>query len=245
MKDPEQSIDRRRFLTTSAALLAGSAAFTTTALSYDRILGANDRISLCHIGNGSRGGDLAWIVSQLKTSQNAEINTVCDLWRLNREKAVAVNTKYYGRAPRAYQYVDDVLALKDVDAVIISTPEHSHSPILKMAVEAGKDAYVEKPMGNVLSEAKAARDATVKSKRIVQVGTQHRGEPYPRAAHELVQTGVLGEVSKVEIVWNYHGPRWRGREETKLLREQDTDWRKWHQTRSTVRSQDLLRVPPV
>ena len=112
-----------------------------------------------------------------------------------------------------------MLALKDVDAVIISTPEHSHSPILKMAVEAGKDAYVEKPMGNVLAEAKAARDATMKSKRIVQVGTQHRSEPYPRAAHELVQTGVLGEVSKVEIVWNYHGPRWRGREETKLLRE--------------------------
>ena len=67
----------------------------------------------------------------------------------------------------------------------------------------------------------------MKSKRIIQVGTQHRSEPYPRAAHELVQTGVLGEVSKVEIVWNYHGPRWRGREETKLLREADTDWRKW------------------
>ena len=120
-----------------------------------------------------------------------------------------------------------MLALKDVDAVIISTPEHSHSPILKMAVEAGKDAYVEKPMGNVLAEAKAARDATMKSNRIVQVGTQHRSEPYPRAAHELVQTGALGDVSKVEIVWNYHGPRWRGREETKLMREQDTDWRKW------------------
>lgn len=227
MSDPEQSIDRRKFLTRSAALLAGGAAFTSTALSYDRILGANDRISLGHIGNGSRGGDLALIVSQLKTSQNAEINAVCDLWRLNREKAVAVNTKYYGRAPRSYQYLEDVLALKDIDAVIISTPEHSHSPILKMAVEAGKDAYVEKPMGNVLEEVKAARDATVKSKRIVQVGTQHRSEPYPQAAHDLIKTGVLGDVSKVEIVWNYHGPRWRGREETKLIREQDTDWRKW------------------
>jgi predicted dehydrogenase len=96
-----------------------------------------------------------------------------------------------------------------------------------MAVEAGKDAYVEKPMGNVLEEVKAARDATVKSKRIVQVGTQHRSEPYPQAAHDLIKTGVLGDVSKVEIVWNYHGPRWRGREETKLIREQDTDWRKW------------------
>ena len=98
MSDPEQNIDRRKFLTKSAALLAGGAAFANTALSYDRILGANDRISLCHIGNGSRGRDLAWIVSQLKTSQNVEINTVCDLWRLNREKAVAVNTKFYGRA---------------------------------------------------------------------------------------------------------------------------------------------------
>jgi predicted dehydrogenase len=48
----------------------------------------------------------------------------------------------------------------------------------------------------------------------------------------MVQTGVLGEVSKVEIVWNYHGPRWRGREETKLLREQDTDWRKWLLTKT-------------
>src|SRR5271166_6594858 len=103
----------------------------------------------------------------------------------------------------------------------------SHSPILKMAVEAGKDAYVEKPMGNVLEEAKAARDATIAHNRIVQVGTQHRSEPYPRAAHDLVQTGVLGEISKVEIEWNYHGPRWRGRSETKLIREADTDWRKW------------------
>src|SRR6266550_3484965 len=231
MSDPEQTIDRRKFLTKSTALLAGGAAFARTALSYDKILGANDRISVCHIGNGSRGGELGWIVSQLKTSHNVEITTVCDLWRLKRERAVAVNAKYYGREPRAYQYLEDVLALKDVDAVIISTPEHSHSPILKMAVEAGKDAYVEKPMGNVLAEAKAARDAAMKSKRIVQVGTQHRSEPYPQAAHELVQTGVLGEVSKVEIVWNYHGPRWRGRQETKRLREPDTDWRKWLMTK--------------
>lgn len=227
MNNPEEPINRRKFLTKSATLIAGGAAFTTTALSYDKIVGANDRISLCHIGNGSRGAELDWIVSQLKTTQNVEVTTVCDLWRLNREKAVAANAKYYGRAPRAHQYLEDALALKDVDGVIISTPEHSHSPILKMAVDAGKDAYVEKPMGNVLAEANAARDTVIKSNTIVQVGTQHRSEPYPKAARELVQTGVLGEVSKVEIVWNYHGPRWRGRKETKLIREQDTDWRKW------------------
>src|SRR5205085_7910152 len=53
---------------------------------YDRILGANDRISMAHIGIGSRGGDLTWILSQLKTSHNVEMTTVCDLWRVNREK---------------------------------------------------------------------------------------------------------------------------------------------------------------
>ena len=221
------SIDRRTFLGKSAAALAGGAVFATSALSYAKILGANDRISLCHIGIGSRGTELDWIVAQLKTGHNAEMTAVCDLWSVNREKAVAANAKYYGRSPRAFQYLEDTLALKDVDAVLISTPEHSHSPILKMAVDAGKDAYVEKPMGNVLAEAKAARDATLQHNRIVQVGTQHRSEPYPRAAHDLVQTGVLGDVSKVEIVWNYHGPRWRGRPESKLIREQDTDWRKW------------------
>src|SRR5206468_4239289 len=179
----------------------------------------------------NRGTELDGIAAKLRTSHNVEMTAVCDLWRMRREKAAAANEKYYGRAPRAFQHLEDVLALKDVDAVIISTPEHSHSPILKMAAEAGKDAYVEKPMGNVLAEAKAARDAVKQHKRIVQVGTQHRSEPYPRTAHDLVQTGVLGDVSKVEIVWNYHGPRWRGRPEAKQVREQDTDWRKWLMTK--------------
>lgn len=222
-----EGINRRAFLAKSSSVIAGSVAFASSALSYDKILGANDRISLCHIGIGSRGSELAWIASQLKASHNVEMTAVCELWSLKREKAVATNTKYYGREPRSFQYLEDALALKDIDAVLISTPEHSHSPILKMAAEAGKDAYVEKPMGNVLGEAKAARDAVSHGNRIVQVGTQHRSEPHPRAAHDLVQTGVLGDISKVEIVWNYHGPRWRNRPETKLIREQDTDWRKW------------------
>jgi predicted dehydrogenase len=220
-------MDRRTFLSKSAALIAGGSALARTALSYSRTLGANDRISLCHVGNGSRGEDLDWIVAQLASKQNVEMTGVCDLWRLNREKAAAVNQKYHGRAPRAFSHIEDVLATKDIDAVILSTPDHSHSPLLKMAAEADKDAYVEKLMGNILEETKAARDAVRQHNRIVQVGTQHRSEPHPRAAQELVQTGVLGEVSKVEIVWNYHGPRWRGRPVTKQIREEDTDWRKF------------------
>src|SRR3984957_7194395 len=183
MSDAKETIDRREFLSKSAALIAGGAALPSTALSYERIVGANDRISLAHIGTGSRGSDLDWIAAQLKTSQNGEMTGVCDLWKPNREKAAATNAKYYGRAPRTFQYLEDVLALKDGDGVIISTPEHAHSPILKMAVEAGKDAYVEKPMGNVLGEVKAARDAVRKSDRIVEVVPRHGSETCQSAAH--------------------------------------------------------------
>jgi predicted dehydrogenase len=226
MSDSGKRIDRRAFLGQSGRL-AGGAALATTARSYGRILGANDRISLGHIGIGNRGRELAQIAGTLKSSHNVEMTAVADLWKVNRERAASEYTAHFGRAPRAFPQIEDLLALKDVDAVLISTPEHSHSPILKMAVEAGKDAYVEKPMGNVLEEVKAARAAVLEHKRIVQVGTQHRSEPYPRAARELVRTGVLGEVSKIEVEWNYHGPRWRGREEVAQIREADTDWKKW------------------
>jgi len=114
---------------------------------------------------------------------------------------------------------------------MISTPEHSHSPVLKLTAEAGKDAYCEKPMGNVLEEVKAARDAVVARNLVTQIGTQHRSEPYQLAARDLIRTGVLGDVTKYEIEWNYHGPRWRGRPEVKMIREQDTDWRTWLMTK--------------
>jgi predicted dehydrogenase len=231
MSKPSGPIDRRAFINQSAAVLAASAVLPRTALSYSKTLGANGRISLAHIGIGSRGTELDEIASKLKSRHNVEMIAVCDLWNRNRERAVVTNTGYYGRAPRAVQYVEDLLAMKDVDGVLISTPEHSHSPILKMAAEAGKDAYVEKPMGNVLAEIKAAREAVLEAKTVVQVGTQHRSEPYQVAAQELVHSGALGDISKVEIAWNYHGPRWRGRKEVEQIREQDTDWNKWLMTK--------------
>ncbi|HTQ56534.1 MAG TPA: Gfo/Idh/MocA family oxidoreductase [Bryobacteraceae bacterium] len=215
------SLDRRSFLNQGAAALAGS------ALSYRRIYGANERISLGHIGIGDRGSELAGIVSRFRETKNVEMTAVCDLWTVNRDRAAAKAAAVYGRPPRAFQYFEDLLALKDVDAVLISTPDHSHSPILRRVAEAGKDAYCEKPMGNVLEEAKAARDAVLAGHRIVQVGTQHRSEVYQIAARDLIRTGALGEVTKYEIVWNYHGPRWRGRPQVQQIRPEDTDWKHW------------------
>src|SRR5882762_3658324 len=201
MNSSDGKINRREFLQRSAVVAAGNAALSSPALSYSRIAGANDRISLGHIGIGNRGGELDGIVALLKDTKNAEVTAVCDLWTHNLERAVAANQKYYGKAPRALRHPQELLALKDVDAVMISTPEHSHSPLLKMTAEAGKDAYCEKPMGNVLEEVNAVRD--------------------------LIRSRVLGDVTKYEMEWNYHGPRWRGRPEVKMIREQDTDWRAW------------------
>ena len=231
MSQAEKKLTRRTFLNQTASVLAGTAMLRTTALSTGRILGANDRISLGHVGIGNRGRGLQYILSHLKDTLNVETTAVCDLWKVNRERAVATAEKTYGRPPRAFMYLEDLLALKDVDAVVVSTPEHQHAPMLKMVAEANKHAYVEKPMGNVLEEAKAARDAVRARKLIVQVGTQRRSEPYQVAAREWYRSGVTGDVSKIEIVWNYHGPRWRGRPEVKQIREQDTDWRKWLMTK--------------
>ena len=227
MEKTTGAMDRRTFLNNSVKVIGGSAALGSTALSYSRIAGANDRISIGHIGIGNRGTELDEIASKLKQSHKVEMTAVCDLWSVNREKAAATNAAFYGKAPRTFKDPAELLAAGDLDAVIISTPEHSHSPLLKLAAEAGKDIYVEKPMGNVLAEVKAGRDAVLQRKVIAQVGTQHRSEPYPNMARETIQSGALGDVSKIEIVWNYHGPRWRGREEVKQIREADTDWNKW------------------
>ena len=105
-------------------MIAGGVVLPHTALSYGNIVGANDRISLGHIGIGSRGGDLDLIASKLKDSHHVEMIAVCDLWTVNREKAAATNARYYGRAPRTVQHIEELLSLKDVDAVLILSLIH-------------------------------------------------------------------------------------------------------------------------
>jgi predicted dehydrogenase len=198
MSAEEFKVNRREFLQKGAVIAAGTAAVGSSALSYGRIPGANDRISLGHIGIGSRGSELDGMIAKLGATKNVEMTAVCDLWTTNLDSAVAANQKYYGKAPRALRTPEELLKLKDVDAVVISSPEHSHCLLLKMG-----------------------------SKQVVEIGTQHRSEPYQIAVRDLVHTGALGDVSKYEIVWNYNGPRWRGRPEVKEIREQDTNWRAW------------------
>src|SRR5580693_4270567 len=134
-------MNRRKFVQNAAVVAAGTAALSNTALSYARILGANDRISLGHIGPGARGIELVGMVGALKDKFNVEMTAVCDLWTHNLERAVEANRKLYGKSPRVCNLPEEMIALKDVDAVISSTPEHSHSPLLKLFADAGRDGY--------------------------------------------------------------------------------------------------------
>src|SRR5437588_12868631 len=137
MDTSDGKLERREFLRQGAAMAAGGEAIaagrpamTGSALSYSRIVGANDRISLGHIGVGNRGTELDGIVAVLKGKKNVEVSAVCDLWTHNLERAVTANEKYFGKAPRALKHPQELLALQDIDGVMISNPEHSHSPLL-------------------------------------------------------------------------------------------------------------------
>src|SRR4029077_15988747 len=105
-----------------------------------------------HIGVGRRGRELASVVADLKRSHNVEMTAVCDLGKVTRNGASKTARQVYEREPRSFTYLEDLLAQKDVDAVIISTADFQHATMLKLVAEAGKDAYCEKPMANVLDE---------------------------------------------------------------------------------------------
>mgnify|MGYP005845718439 FL=1 len=205
---PTDRFTRREFFARSAvgtaAVLAGA-----HTLARGDVLGANERICVGVIGAGSRAGELMKDVHKAQTDLNVEITAVCDVWRPNREAAAAVVRDWYGREPRQFTRYQDLIALDDVDAVIIATPDFGHSKILAEALLAGKDAYVEKPMVTELEDAKTALDAATETGRVVQVGTQRRSEGRWKAVAKMIRSGILGTISRVEIGWNDAGPRWK------------------------------------
>lgn len=203
-------LSRRSFVGTALpAALAG------------RAMGANDRIRLGVIGAGGRG---QYLIKEVEKASdlNVAVTAVCDVWRPNREKAAAMAREVWGSEPRATADHTELLSWPDVDAVLISAPDFTHSVMLRQAVEAGKDAYCEKPMGVVFEEAKEAYLAVKRSDRIVQIGTQRRSEGGYIAAARLVQSGVLGQVTRVETSVNFFEPRWR--RDPSPVRPDDVAW---------------------
>ncbi len=199
---------RRTFLMSSAA---------ATALAQPS---PNDRIRLGLIGCGGRGRDHLKMVAS--SGENAAITAVCDVWRVNREAMAAEVEKVFGQAPFQTSRYQEILARNDVDAVLIATPDFTHPKILADAVEAGKDAFVEKPFATTFEEARMAYDAVRRTNRVVQVGTQRRSEAKFMAAAEAIRSGVIGQVTRVSMEYHFFEPRWR--RDYHMIQAQDVDW---------------------
>jgi len=173
---------RRDFLRASAAL--------STAASTGRVLGANDRIRIAVIGTGGRG---QWLMKALKKLAPGDMQfvAVCDVYDVRRAEAV----KIAGEAAEQYADYKQVLTRKDVDAVIVATPDHWHATVAVDALNAGKDVYVEKPMVHYPKDGQAIVKAARANKRIVQVGMQGRGMPhFVQAKQKYIDTGIIGKV---------------------------------------------------
>jgi predicted dehydrogenase len=223
-----QGNDRREFLKKSGAALAATAV-SWNARSYASVVGANDRVRVGIIGFGDRmkGGDIP-AFQQHSKEMNFEIVAVSDIWNRRREEGAAYLQKLNGNSVVPVRNNDELYARKDVDAVIIATADFQHARHGAEAVNAGRDAYVEKPIAHTMEDACLIRDAVKKSGKIVQVGTQRRSTPAYQKAAEYIQSGKFGDIVMVEMSWNVNQPgRWRRPDVVPLLKEEDTDWKRY------------------
>ena len=218
-------LTRRDFL--GKAALGTAAALS--ARSYAKVIGANDRIRIGFLGCGDRGGGHRNMVQMSQKEKNLDVAAVCDLWKLNREKAAADCRVKFGGEVKQFKYSEDMLKLPELDAVMIATGDHQHAKILAEVVGAGKHCYCEKPMAIDVEEAKLARDAVLKSGRVAQMGSQWVSDPVQRKIRDIVRSGKLGQVTKIEQVWNDNNHRWHNPDDpdVKAVREEDTDWARW------------------
>lgn len=161
------------------------------ALSATRVWGANDRISVAIVGLGGRGSAHLGIYSRLP---EAHVVGLCDVNQAAREKSNATLLKNTGEKAKEYEDMREVFADKSVDAVSIATPNHWHALAAIWAMKAGKDVYGEKPACYNIYEGQKMVETMKSTKRIMQVGSQHRSTPFKMKAIEAIQGGLIGKV---------------------------------------------------
>jgi predicted dehydrogenase len=227
--------NRREFLKTGGAALAATT-LAASARSYAAIRGANERVRVGVVGCGDRmKGSLIPAFLEHNKELNFEFAAISDLWSLRREQGIAYIDKLGGGKVDAVRNNDELYARKDIDAVLIATADFQHALHGVEAVDAGRDAYVEKPIANTMAHARKFRDAVKKTGRVVAVGTQRRSTPAYQKAADYIKSGAFGDIVMVEMSWNVNQPgRWRRPDVVPLLKEQDTDWTRFLQDKPKV-----------
>ena len=190
-------MNRRSFIGGVAGVAGVAGAAAVTLSQPRRVLGANERVNLALIGCGGRGPYVTYLFAQ---RDDTRITWLCDLDE-GRLKAHTnrMASAQGGRQPKTTRHMKQVFDAKDVDAVVIATPDHWHAKATILACQAGKDVYVEKPPSHNMYEGRKMIEAARKYSRIVQVGTQNRSAPYNLAARQYVQSGGLGDIHLVKV----------------------------------------------
>lgn len=197
----QDSVDRRTFIKRSAGVAAAAVGAAQTAqadvlktILPRTIIGANEKIYTGHIGLGGMGKNDLRI--GLLRDDVVPIH-MCDVWAEHREQGADIVEGRHAR-PATTNYFEEVIENKDVDAVIIATPDHWHTIPSIMACEAGKAVYCEKPLSTTIAEGRAIVDAVKRTNAVFQMGTMQRsGEHFQEAVH-LIQNGHIGQVARVE-----------------------------------------------
>jgi predicted dehydrogenase len=184
---------RRAFAKSAASAAA------ITAASYSRVLGANDRVAVGFIGVGNRGDQL---LDAFLAHQDVYPHAVCDLYDPYRDAAAAKIAKTAGGKP-CVQLKDyrKLLDLKELDSVVIATPDHWHALIFVDACRAGKHVYCEKPLSLTIGEGRRMVEVAKETKRVTQVGLHRRSTPFVQEAVKLIQSGAIGTVT---VAKSYH-----------------------------------------
>jgi predicted dehydrogenase len=228
------NITRRDFLKTTGAatvtavagstLLGAPEAKAGPAVS-SRVIGANDRIQMAIVGvKGMGGGHLKHVLEQMP-GENVEITAICDVWEQARLKA---NEATKLKDDRVFKDYRRMLDAKDIDAVLVATPDHTHSLISIAAMESGRHVYCEKPMTRHLDEAFKVMDVARRTNRAFQLGTQGCTEPKWQKAHELVKSGSLGRLQWAQASYCRNNPMGEWNYDIDPLATASTvDWPAW------------------
>jgi predicted dehydrogenase len=182
-------ITRREFID-GLAVGAATLAVGATARSYGQILGANDRLNFAVIGLNSRG--YAHLSALKANEATARVSHVCDVDSVILGKFAEEAQKELGYAPAQEKDFRKVLALKEIDAISIATPDHWHTPMAILALEAGKHVYVEKPCSHNPAEGELLIAAQRKYGKLVQMGSQQRSSPHTIEIVDKIHSGLIG-----------------------------------------------------
>jgi predicted dehydrogenase len=212
---PMSSISRRGFVA------ASTAAVLSTARSYSQIKGANERLNVGVIGCGGQSfGHMRSLVKN-KENDNVQITGVSDIYEKRLKNAAELT------GGKTYRNYHDLLAIQDIDYVLIATPEHWHSQMTLDAADAGKHIYCEKPMTRTVEQAKRVVNKIRNGKLKMQVGVQGMSDDSYNTAHKYIQDGALGNVVLAQIDYsrNYQGDFWEYPVDADAKPGENLDWK--------------------